>query len=222
MAVAALTQRGLAIGKSKVWRSISEMSTIQKIRLALWALAALAAVFAVSLFMQQRSGQSSLLPDIKLGVPFTLKDQNNAVITEAAMQGAPHAVFFGFTHCPEICPTTLFEMSGYLETLGEAGKDLKVFFVSVDPARDTPEILSTYLSAFPRVTGITGDEAGIAALAQSWKVYFKRTPLDDGGYTMDHTASVFLVRADGSLQGTIGYGENPDIALEKLKRLVNQ
>jgi protein SCO1 len=195
------------------------MSTMQKIRLGLWALAALAAVFAVTVYVQQRSGTSTLMSEIKLGAPFTLQDQTGAVITDAAMSGVPHAVFFGFTHCPEICPTTLFEMSGYLDTLGDAGQNLKVFFVTVDPARDTPEILSTYLSAFPRVTGITGDEAAINALADSWKVYYKRVPLDDGGYTMDHTASVFLVRADGTLQGTIGYGESPDIALEKLKRL---
>jgi protein SCO1 len=197
------------------------MTMMQRIRLVLWALAAGAAIYGAVLFVQQRSGNVTVLPEVTLGAPFSLLDQNGAPITEAAMAGSPFAVFFGFTHCPEICPTTLYEMSGLLDVLGDDGKELKVFFVSVDPERDTPEVLRTYLSSFPRVTAITGDQAGIDALVSAWKVYAKRVPLDDGGYTMDHTASTFLVRADGTLQGTIGYGENPDVALEKLRRLAN-
>jgi protein SCO1 len=194
------------------------MTAIKSIRLVLWVLVGAAAIAGAALFANQRS-VAPLMPEIRLGAPFSLIDQTGASITEQAMAGRPHAVFFGFTHCPEICPTTLYEMSGWLDALGAEGAEIKVFFVSVDPERDTPDILSSYLSSFPRVTGITGDAAGVAALANSWKGYSRKVPLDDGGYTMDHTASVFLVRADGTLQGTIGYGENPETALEKLQML---
>ena len=91
--------------------------------------------------------------------------------------------------------------------------------MSVDPERDTPDILKSYLYSIPRVMGITGNPAEIEKLRTAWKIYAKKAPLEGGGYTMDHTASIFLVKADGSLMGTISYGEKPDIALAKLKRL---
>jgi protein SCO1 len=194
------------------------MTAMKSIRLVLWAMVGAAIVFAAALYAAQRNGVP-MAPEIRLGAPFTLIDQTGAPITEQAMAGAPHAVFFGFTHCPEVCPTTLYEMTDWLEALGPQGSNLKAFFISIDPERDTPDVLSDYLSSFPRVTGITGDAAGVQALADAWKVLARRVPLDDGGYTMDHTASIFLVRADGTLQGTIGYGENPDAALEKLRKL---
>lgn len=198
------------------------MSQIKLLRFILWALVAAAAVFALVLFNQQRNGTVSLLPEIKLGAPFSLIDQNNAPITEAAMAGKPFVLFFGFTHCPEVCPTTLYELSGYFDTLGAEAKNIQAFFVSVDPERDTPDILKTYLSSFPRVTGITGDLNEIERLKTAWKIYSKKVPLDGGGYTMDHTASMFLVKADGVLMGTIAYGEKSETALPKLKRLAAQ
>jgi protein SCO1 len=197
------------------------MTGIKLFRYALWALVAAAATFAAVLVTQQQSGNVTLLPEIKLGTPFTLIDQNNAPITEAAMADKPFVLFFGFTHCPEVCPTTLYELTDWFETLGAEAKDVRGFFVSVDPTRDTPEVLKDYISSFPRITGITGNEAEIEKLKTAWKVYAKKVPLEGGGYTMDHTASVFLVKADGSLMGTIAYGEKPEIALAKLKRLAS-
>jgi protein SCO1 len=193
--------------------------TLRTIRLVLWGLIAAALAFGAVIAVQQRSGTVTLMPEVKLGAPFTLVDHTGAPITEQAFAGKPVALFFGFTHCPEICPTTLYEMTGWLETLGPEGEAIKAYFVSVDPERDTPEVLGGYIAAFPRITGITGDAAGIAELARAWKVYFKKQPLDDGGYTMDHTASIFLVNRDGSLRGTIAYGENPETAVEKLRNL---
>jgi protein SCO1 len=189
------------------------------LRYALWALVAAAATFGTILVIQQREGAVTLLPEIKLGVPFALVDQNNAPITEAAMAGKPFVLFFGFTHCPEVCPTTLYELTDWFETLGPEAKEVRGFFVSVDPERDTPDVLKDYISSFPRITGITGNVAEIEKLKSAWKIYAKKVPLEGGGYTMDHTASVFLVKADGSLMGTIAYGEKPEIALAKLKRL---
>ena len=188
-------------------------------RYALWALVAAAATFAAVLFVQQREGTVTLLPEIKLGAPFALVDQNNAPITEAALAGKPFIMFFGFTHCPEVCPTTLYELTGYFDKLGSDAKNIRAFFVSVDPERDTPVVMKEYISSFPRVTGITGNPAEVEKLKNAWKAYSKKVPLEGGGYTMDHTASVFLVKADGSLMGTIAYGEKAETALAKLKRL---
>ena len=154
------------------------------------------------------------------GAPFALVDQDGAEITEAAFRGAPSAVFFGFTHCPEICPTTLFELDGWLATLGEEGKDIRAYFVTVDPARDTPEIMKSYVgNVSDRITGITGEPAKVEAMARAYSIYFKRVELEGGDYTMDHTASVLLLDRTGDFAGTIAYGENPDNALAKLKRL---
>jgi protein SCO1 len=196
------------------------MPALKIVRLVLWALVAASLAFGAVIFAQQRNGgEVTVLPDVTLGAPFALLDHTGAPITEKAFAGKPVALFFGFTHCPEICPTTLYEVTGWLDEMGEEGRDIEAFFISIDPERDTPDVLAGYIASFPRITGITGDTAGIAELARAWKVYFKKQPLDGGGYTMDHTASIFLVKPDGTLQGTIAYGENPETALAKLKRL---
>jgi protein SCO1 len=154
------------------------------------------------------------------GAPFTLVDHNGAEITERAFRGHPSAVFFGFTHCPEVCPTTLFEMDGWLNTLGEDGKAIRAFFVSVDPERDTPEVMQSYVTnVSERITGITGDPEKIAAMTKSFGIYSRKVELEGGDYTMDHTASVILLDSNGAFSGTIAYGENPDNAVAKLKRL---
>ncbi|MER2536268.1 MAG: SCO family protein [Rhizobiaceae bacterium] len=154
------------------------------------------------------------------GAPFTLVDQRGQAITEAAFRGQPSAVFFGFTHCPEVCPTTLFELDGWLKTLGDEGKDIRAYFVSVDPERDTPEIMNVYVSnVSQRITGITGDPDKVHAMAKSFAIYWRKVETEGGDYTMDHTASILLLDRDGDFAGTIAYGENPDTAVAKLKRL---
>lgn len=156
------------------------------------------------------------------GAAFSLIDQRGEPITEAAFRGQPTAVFFGFTHCPEVCPTTLFELDGWLEALGPEGKDIGAFFVSVDPERDSAEIMNGYVSnVSERITGITGDPEKIAAMIKAFRIFARRVELDDGGYTMDHTASIILLNPNGGFHGTISYGENPDTAIEKLRRLAS-
>lgn len=168
-----------------------------------------------------RGTDQSLTAGLKLGTDFTLVDHNGDPITQEAFAGRPTMVFFGFTHCPEVCPTTLYEMAGWFEALGDEGLDLQAFFISVDPERDTPEIMKNYAEAMTdRVTGITGDPDEIAKVIAAWHVYAAKIPTDDGDYTMDHTASVFLIDEDGAFKGTIAYGENPETAIAKLKRLV--
>lgn len=154
------------------------------------------------------------------GAPFALVDQEGAPITEAAFRGQPSAVFFGFTHCPEVCPTTLFELDGWLKTLGDEGKNLRAFFVTVDPERDTAEIMKTYVgNVSDRITGVTGEPDKVHAMTKAFGIYSRKVDLEGGDYTMDHTASVILLDNKGAFAGTIAYEENPDTALAKLKRL---
>ncbi len=189
------------------------------VRYGLWAAIAALSIFLVLTYISAR--QSSTPKSVELGAPFNLIDQNGAPITEAAFKGHPTALFFGFTHCPEICPTTLFELSGWLNTLGDEGKDLRVFFISVDPERDTPQVMKGYTAAFTdRITGITGNPEEVAKLVKSWRIYAKKVPTADGDYTMDHTASIMLLDRDSRLKSTIDYKEDSAVALKKLKLLV--
>lgn len=154
------------------------------------------------------------------GVPFTLVDQDGEQITESAFRGHPTVLFFGFTHCPEVCPTTLYELGSWFEELGEEGADIKAYFVSIDPERDTPELLGDYVSSVTdRVRGITGEPDAVREMARGFNIYFKRVELDDGDYTMDHTASILLLDSEGRFRKTIAWGEDSDTALQKLRDL---
>lgn len=180
-------------------------------------LAALIVMIGVQ-FMRAPGGPGA--PEQAFGVDFELVDHNGEPITEQALRGQPSALFFGFTHCPEICPTTLYELDNWLTTLGPDGENINAFFVTIDPERDTPEMLSLYVeSVTDRVRGITGDPEAVREMARGFSVYFKRVELDDGDYTMDHTASVFLLDSKGHFRKTIAYGENPETALAKLRDL---
>lgn len=197
--------------------------TLKTLRLGAWvAVAALTLLLSGVMIYQSvyKGTEKSVVSAARLGAPFNLIDHNGEPITEKAFANQPTALFFGFTHCPEVCPTSLNELAILLDDLGRDGAPLKAFFVTVDPERDTPELMKNYVTAFsPRITGITGDPAEIAKLIKAWRVYAKKIPLDGGDYTMDHTASIYLVRRDGSFQGTIAFREDPKIAVQKLRRL---
>ncbi|WP_026227311.1 SCO family protein [Hoeflea sp. 108] len=157
------------------------------------------------------------------GAPFVLVDQKGKEITEAAFRGQPSAVFFGFTHCPEVCPTTLFELDGWLKQLGDEGKNIRAYFVSVDPERDTADVMNSYVTnVSDRIIGITGTPEKIAAMTKAFGIYSKKVPTEGGDYTMDHTASVLLLNSKGDFFGTIAYEENPTAALAKLQRLAKE
>ena len=147
------------------------------------------------------------------GEPFTLVDQSGEPITEKAFRGQPSAVFFGFTHCPEICPTTLFEMDAWLKQLGDEGKDIRAYFVSIDPERDTPSQLAGYVSQFnPRMAGLTGTPEQIASVARAYRVYYAKAPSkeNDGYYTMDHSSFVYFMSPDGRFLEAFAHGTTPD------------
>ncbi|MET3595137.1 protein SCO1/2 [Mesorhizobium shonense] len=168
-----------------------------------------------------RAAQTTVNAVAPIGGPFTLTTQAGAKLSDTDLKGKPFAVFFGFTHCPEVCPTTLWEMTEAMKTLGPEADKLKVLFISVDPARDTPDFMAGYLESFdPRIIGLTGTEAEVAAVGKEYRVYWKKIPTEDGDYTMDHTASIFLMDANGEFAGTISYGEEMSTRLAKLRRLI--
>ena len=154
-----------------------------------------------------------------IGGPFKLVDQNGKTISDQDFKGRPFLVFFGFTHCPDVCPTTLFEVSEVLRALGPDADRMRALFITVDPERDTPAVIKDYLSSFdPHLSGLTGDPTTIAAVAKAYRVYFKKVPLDQGGYTMDHTAIVYLMDKDGRFVSPFSLKRTPDAAAADLRR----
>jgi protein SCO1/2 len=132
-----------------------------------------------------------------VGGPFELVDQNGKTVTQQDLRGKPFLVFFGFTHCPDVCPTTLFEVSEVLRALGPDADRVGALFVTVDPERDTPDKLKDYLSSFdPHLRGLTGDQTAVAAMLKAYRVYARKVPQDDG-YTMDHYAGIYLMDKNG-------------------------
>lgn len=183
---------------------------------ALVAILALGAGLGLRAVLQARDPAKA---GAELGAPFTLVDQNGETITEAAFDGRATLLFFGFTHCPEICPTTVYDMEGWLQELDLSSDEIGAYFVTIDPERDTQEFLRDYLAPqSDRIVGITGAPDAVRAMAQSWRVYFKKVPLGDGDYTMDHFASVYVLDDRGRLAGLIPYGASQGDAVETIRR----
>ncbi len=158
---------------------------------------------------------------VKIGGPFELVTHKGLALTDKDLAGKSHAIFFGFTNCPDICPTTLLETAGWMKELGSDADKMGFYFFTVDPEHDTPEIIADYVNAFdPRITGVTGDPEEMTKTIRSYRAYAKKVELDDGDYTMDHSAFVMLFDPEGDFKGTISYGESNDIAVEKLRRLI--
>ena len=165
-------------------------------------------------------GQGPSMPQVAaIGGPFNLTDQNGRTVTDQDFKGRPFLVFFGFTNCPDICPTTMFEISEIMKKLGPDADRMRALFVTVDPERDTPSALKDYLSSFdPRIVAVTGDEAAIAAVAKAYRAYFKRVPLAEGGYTMDHTAIIYLMGKDGRFVTPFSLKRTNDAAAAELRK----
>lgn len=156
-----------------------------------------------------------------IGGPFTLVDDAGAPVTQATLAGKPSVIYFGYTFCPEVCPTTLSDLSRWISQLGPDADKLNYVFVSIDPERDTPKVMHEYVSSFDKhIRGFTGTPAQIAKIAKEYRVYYARIPSKDGGYLMNHTALLYLMDAHGSFVGTIAYEEADTLAIAKLKRLV--
>jgi protein SCO1/2 len=154
-----------------------------------------------------------------IGGPFRLTDQSGQTVTEKAMVGRPSLIFFGFTHCPDVCPTTLFEISEVLRAMGNDADRVNAYFISVDPERDDREAMKNYLASFdPHLKGLTGDPDAIAKMLSEYRVYSKKVPLKDGDYTMDHTALTYLMDRDGKFVAPFNLNRKPEEAAADLKR----
>jgi protein SCO1/2 len=201
---------------------------LKTIRLALWIAVAISlfvlGALSIGVFtntgpLQFATGQTQ--PGAPLGGPFSLTDSNGQPVTEAVFREKPSAVFFGFTHCPDVCPGTLIDMTAWIEALSEDADRMRFVFVTVDPERDTPEILDEYVTAFSDdIVGITGEPEAVREMLRDYGIFFERVDLEGGGYTMNHTASVFLLDEQGALVGSIDREESRETAVAKLERLV--
>jgi protein SCO1/2 len=165
------------------------------------------------------TGRTSTPAVAAVGGPFRLVDQNGKPVSDQDMKGHPFLVFFGFTHCPDVCPTTLFDVSEVFRKLGPDADRAGALFITVDPERDTPEKLKDYLSNFdPHLRGLTGEPAAVTAAIKAYRVYAKKVPLDDGDYTMDHTAIVYLMDKDGHFVAPFSLKRTPEAAATDLRR----
>jgi protein SCO1/2 len=192
-----------------------------RLLLVLGAFVAGLALFSAVIFIVTGRTPAPITMPSAIGGQFRLVDQNSRPLTDQDLKGQPFLVFFGFTHCPDVCPTTLFEVSEVLRALGPEGKGVRALFVTVDPERDTPEKLKDYLSSFdPRVIGVTGDAEAIAAMEKAYRVYAKKVPLDGGNYTMDHTAIVYLMDKTGRFVAPFNLKRRPEEAAADLKRFL--
>ncbi len=154
-----------------------------------------------------------------VGGPFHLTDQDGKPISDDDLRGKPFLVFFGFTHCPDVCPTTLFDVSEVMRRLGPDADRTGALFITVDPERDTPATLKDYLSNFdPHLRGATGDPDAIAAVTKAYRVYYKKVPTDNGDYTMDHTAIVYLMDKNGHFVAPFSLRRTPDAAAAELRK----
>jgi protein SCO1/2 len=156
-----------------------------------------------------------------IGGPFALVDQTGRAVTDRDFRGKPTVVYFGFTYCPEVCPTTLAAITNWIKALGPDAERLNFAFVSIDPERDTPRRMALYLSSFdPHIRGLTGAPADVAKIAAEYRVYYHKVPIAGGGYTVDHSTAVYLMRADGGFDSVITYQEPTDQALAQLRALL--
>lgn len=197
--------------------------TLKFVRYIAWA-SVVALTFFVgtaTVLWYQKQPQTQTTGVASIGGDFSLLTTDGVAVTEANYLGKPRAMFFGFTHCPEVCPTTLFEASNWLKALGDDAEKLSFLFVSVDPERDTPEVLKEYMSAFEGgVVGLTGSPDNVSALVKAYRVFVRKVELEGGDYTVDHTAAVYLMDEKGGFVGSINFKEDQDSALKKLRKLL--
>jgi protein SCO1 len=188
-----------------------------------WGALAGAAIGAVVLFVAiLQHGGAGLPGAAPFGGPFRLTTHEGRPYSSDSLEGRPYVIFFGFTNCPDVCPTTLLEMSNHLAALGADADRLAVLYVTIDPERDTAEHLKAYLASFdPRIIGLTGSPAEIAAVARAYHVFYEKVPTSSG-YTMNHTATVYLVDAKGMLAGTTNHEESEAVQRQKLRRLLTR
>jgi protein SCO1/2 len=192
-------------------------------KLAWAAVAALVvAVAGVSLYRANVTVDKLVGQGAQIGGDFELTTHEGKRLSNRDLAGKPFAVFFGFTHCPDVCPTALLELSNILKKLGPDADKMRYLFISVDHEQDTPAHLKTYLSSFdPRIIGLTGTAEEIAAVARGYRAYYQKVPTKEG-FTYNHTALTYLMGRDGKYVTHIGYQEAEDRQVAKLRKLADE
>ncbi|WP_169789475.1 SCO family protein [Skermanella aerolata] len=156
------------------------------------------------------------------GANWSLLDEAGRPFTPADLRGRPTLLVFGFTHCPDVCPTSLSYVANALQALGPQAEDVRSVFLTVDPERDTAQVMSEYTALFDeRILGVTGKPEEVTTALKSLGAFARKAPLDGGGYNVDHTASMLLLDAQGRLRSTLDVHEPAEVAAEKVRRLLS-
>lgn len=202
------------------------MKGVRIFRIVIWCLVAVVAtgLFILGRDLNVRPGDvadTSNASSPAIGKPFRLVSHKGQIVDNGVLDGKPYLAFFGFTHCPDICPTTLFELTDLMAELGSTADKFNVIFISVDPERDTETMLNGYMTSFdPRIMALRGTPEQTATAVKAFAAYSRKVPTDGGNYTMDHTAGVYLMDADGSFKGTLDMHEPREVRLQKIRKLV--
>lgn len=198
---------------------------LKTLRLALWG--AVVLVVVIGLVAMLAPGRTPPAADQAsyadlIGGPFALTAPDGARVTDQTLKGTPFAIFFGFTRCPDVCPTTLSRMAQLRKQLGTDGDKFRIVFVSVDPGYDSPADIGRFVDLFGTpILGLTGTDTEVDAAVKAYRAFYQKVPTNGGkDYTIDHTASVYLMDASGKLQSIIAYDEPNPSAFAKLRRLV--
>ena len=175
------------------------------------------------LFVWSQSADKPVAGVADIGGEFSMTSAQGETVTDQSFPGKAKMYFLGFTHCPDVCPTTLSDISNWLKQLGADADKLQPIFVTADPERDTIKVLKEYVGYFDqRIAALRPTKQELDQFAKNFKVYYKKGPVDDGSYSVDHTASVLLFREDNSFFGTIDFHEKRDVAIAKLRRLLSK
>ncbi|MBE7184143.1 MAG: SCO family protein [Methylobacterium mesophilicum] len=200
------------------------MNRVKTFRVAAWAAVAVVSA-GLAAAMVLRSGPSappsSVSGTAAVGGAFSLTSQRGSVVTDRSLRGKPYLAFFGFTNCPDICPTTLFELTTMMAELGAEADKFNVLLISVDPERDSQEVLAEYMTAFdPRIIALRGTRAQTDAAVKAFAATAVKVPLEGGTYTMEHTAGVYLMDAAGRYAGLMRMEEPKQERMRKLRDLI--
>jgi protein SCO1/2 len=195
--------------------------TVQRLRILLWVLVGLAALGGIVLALQRPSTSASS-GVATIGGPFSLTGSDGKPFPSSRLNGKPAAIFFGFTHCPDVCPTTLARLVKLRRQLGKGDDALSIVFITVDPERDGPAEVGSYAGLFGApVTGLTGSTADIERVKKQFGIFSRKVEQPGGGYSVDHSAAVLLMDRDGKFVATISPEEGDGVALDKLRRITS-
>jgi protein SCO1/2 len=196
---------------------------VRQVRILIWVLIVLALAGFAFLYLrtpQTERGPQRTINPASFGGPFTLIGSDGQAFPSSRLAGRPYAIFFGFTHCPDVCPTTLQRLVKLRDELGRGEESFNIVFVTVDPERDGPKEVGSYARAFGApIIGLTGSPAQIDAVKNSYGIFSQKVPDQSGGYTVDHTATALLFDRNGQFFATISPQEQDRPALDKLKRI---